>query len=786
MNRRRWLQGGLIVLVVALAVASLAALHLRGSGLPVRDGEHLLPGLDVKVEVRWDRWGVPHVTAASEEDAAAALGWIHANDRLTQMELGRRAAFGRLSEILGRATLDTDVYFRTLRLGSTATATAADISPRSQRLLEAYAAGVNAWLAERGRDLPPGLRLLGVEPEPWEPVHSIAFALLMARDLSFWRERPEEKRFQWLRAFGLDGVRDLLGNADVRVHEEVLEIARRNGTPQAESGGELELAAPGSNNWALAPGRTAAGRALLANDPHLGLHLPSIWYQVQIRAPGYEVAGMTLPGAPGVVIGRGPHLAWAFTHAMLDDHDVFFETLDESGERYLRGENWHLLEVEETTISIRGGDSHFLRLRGTDLGPLLEADDEAGLPARSLMWTAYEGGDPLAALRDLSQAATVEELTAAIEPYVCPAQNLVVAFASGELFYTVIGRVPNRGSEAAGGEWGRLPSPAWVLEAAWGGLRPREANPTVRLPASGQLITANHDIRPPGYSGALIADFFTPHRANRISEILYARDDWDVVGFSELQIDIVSLYAREVVAALKDDYEGDASRAYEALASWDFAMDRLGPSALYALLESHLLEEIFGDEARRGGLEAFGDRKLLWRLLRGDTSSRWLDDVETPALENRREIFGRALAAAWKDGRERWGDDVARWDYGWLHTLTLRHRLDRLPLFGGWARRGPWEMEGSATTVAAFGARWEGDRQRVVYGPSMRWVVDWSRPEETWAALLGGQSGHPADVHYDDRIAPYLAGELHAAPWSAAAIEAATVSTLSLKPTSGE
>lgn len=786
MNRQRLLVLFLILITAAAAVAGFVAIRLRGSGLPARAGEHSLAGLGAAVEVRWDRWGVPYIDAASEADAAAALGWIHANDRLTQMELGRRAAFGRLSEILGRATLDADVYFRTLRLGETATAMAAGVAPRSRRQLEAYAAGVNAWLAERGKDLPPGLRLLGVEPEPWRPVDSVAFALLMAVDLSFWNGRPEEERYAWLGAFGVEGVAELLGAPELRVDDEIVAMARQDRERRAAGGG-LDLAAPGSNNWAVGPGRTAAGRAILANDPHLGLHLPSVWYQAQMRAPGYEVAGMTLPGAPGVVLGRGPHLAWAFTNTMLDDHDVFFERLDESGERYLRDGGWQPLEVEDQVIAIRGGETQPLRLRRTDLGPLLEADDEAGLPARSLAWAAYEAGDPLAALRDLSQAATVEKATAAIEPYVCPAQNLVVAFASGELLYTVIGRVPNRKPEAADpGEWGRLPSPAWDPAAAWDGLRPRQTNPVVTAPADGRLVTANHDIRPPGYPESLVADFFSPHRADRIAALLDARDDWDAAGFAKLQTDVVSLYAREVVAALADDYEGDAGRAYEALSSWDYEMALKGPAALYALLERQLLQGVFGDEAVHFGLDPFADRNMLWRLLRGAMSPAWLDDVTTAAVESRHEIFARALAAAWKEGSGRWGDDVAGWDYGWLHTLTLRHRLDAVPLFGAWARRGPWEMVGSATTVAAFGARWDGGRQRVTYGPSMRWVVDWSRPGAAFAALPGGQSGHPADVHYDDRMAPYLAGELQEAPWSPEAVATAAVSTMTLTPDAGD
>ncbi len=790
--RRKLLVSALALVLLVLLVAAVFLLRLSRSGLPARDGEHALAGLEAAVTVRWDRWGVPHIDAASDGDAIAALGYLHANDRLTQMELGRRAAFGRLAEIVGEAAVPTDVSFRTLRLRRLAEAMWERAGPTSRRLLEAYARGVNAWLAERGGDLPTGLKLLGVEPEPWQPVDSLAFVLLMADDLSFWQGRPEEERFRWLRAFGVDGVRELLDEPSLQVPQEILELAAR-GESQTATRADLlpstrDLAAPGSNNWAVSAGQAAGGRPIVANDPHLKLVLPGVWYQVLIRSPEYEAAGMTLPGTPGVVLGRGPAVAWAFTNVMLDDHDVFFERLDESGERYLRDGVWQPLRIEEQTIDIRGGGRRTVTLRATDLGPLLDADPEAGLPPRSLAWTLYEPGDPFQAMRGLAQATTAQEALAAIDGYVCPAQNLVAAFAGGELLYTVLGRVPQRRMQSPGTAaeppsdgFGRLPSPGWKPAYRWDGLRPRDTNPTVVTPG-GRLVTANHDIRPPGYPLSLTAEFYTPHRAERIAELLDQRRDWDARGFGALQLDNLSLYARDLVAAIAGDYPGDAGRAYQVLSRWDGAMELVGPAALYALLERRLFEALFGDEAAADDLEPFADRSMLLRLLRGETSPHWFDDVATPEEEGREEILRRELAAAWRQGSARWGDEVSGWDYGWLHSLTLRHRLDRLPLFGRWARRGPYEMIGSATSVAAFGARWEGERQRVTNGPSMRWIVDWSEPDRSFAALPGGQSGHPADRHYDDRLAPYLAGELQPAPWSEAAIAEATVSTMRLVP----
>ena len=822
----------LVLLLVVVLAAGGWLFWIRGSGLPWRSGDHPVAGLGADVLVAYDALGVPHIEGETTNDALAALGWVHANDRFTQMELGRRAAFGRLSEVLGDATLDADRHFRTLRFGDTAERLAEHASDDSKDRLEAYARGVNAWLAERAGDLPPVLRALGVEPEPWRPADSLGFVLMMANDLSFWKGRPEETRFQWLRAFGPDRVRDLLDEPGLEIDPEILALAEALGPPRPTgdapgSGTAGEAPSPGSNNWAVGPSRTASGHGLLANDPHLALTLPSVWYQVLVRSPGYTAAGMSLPGVPGVVLGRGEQIAWAFTNTMLDDHDLFVEDVDLEAGTYRRGNDWLPLEIHDVEIAVRGGDPVPLRLYDTDLGPLLPADEESGLPARSLVWTLYHPGDPVAALAAVAHASDWETLLAGIEPYVGPAQNLVVSFATGELIYTVIGAIPHRQGEPAsstdgstgeqievsqgsgtmgrqelgrqepgtgvegpgrqepGTGRGRMLVPAWTGEAGWQGLRPRSTHPTVIAPADDRLVTANHDIRPVGYSLPLAAEFFPGHRARRIAERLDARDDWDPAGFADLQVDVVSTYAEDLLAALAADWKGfggSGGLARDTLAEWDRAMEMRGPAALFALVERNLLAVFFGDEAGAHGLEPLADRRHLLRLLEGRLDPVWFDDVSTLETETRSEQVERALADAWNEGAARWGEDPTTWNYGEIHVLILAHPLDTLPLFGPWARRGPIEVPGSNTTVAAFGALWRGERQEVVFGPSMRWVVDWSQPETALAALPGGQSGHPGDPHYDDRLAPYLAGELSPAPWSPEEVAAATVSTVRLVP----
>lgn len=824
----------------AVLVAGGGFLWLRSRGLPQRSGEARLVGLEAPVTVRWDRWGVPAVTGGGPGDLAAALGWLHANDRFTQMELGRRAAAGRLSELFGERTLELDRRFRTLRLASAAEDLAAATGGETRAQLEAYAAGVNAWLELHGKDLPPTLTLLGAEPEPWRPAHSLAFNLLMAHDLSFWQGRPEETRFLWLQAFGLEGLRDLVGDPALEVAPEILELARTLAAPPPEERGEEELpeeAPPtdvaevslafpgsgglgsgegrlGSNNWAVAGGLTAGGLPIFANDPHLPLRLPGTWYQALLRVEGdgeghspFEVAGMTLPGLPGVVIGRNGDLAWGFTNTMLDDHDLYFERLSEDGSEVLRlqgGEpTWVAVEERMETILVRGGGEEEIVLRSTDRGVLLPAEPAVagrpGLPARSLRWTVHGAADVLSPFLALARARRVEELRGRLGEYLGPAQNLVVADRHGGLYFTVLGRVPERRR----GD-GRMPAPAWDPAWGWDGLRPRETNPTVLQPGGasgtdpgggdGLLVTANADVRPPGYPLELTADFDTPHREQRIRQLLLGDDGvadedaggngtgWTARGMGAVQTDVRSLYARQVMEALcSETWEGTAAQVMARLASWNGEMT--GPTAaLFALVERHLGEAIFGDEARAHRLPSLARRARLLRLLEGKMTLPWFDHVATEEREGRGDTLTGALESAWVEARRSWGEDPDRWSWPRVQSLSLAHPLGPLPVLGRWFDRGPFPRPGSATTVNAYGSRWDGYEARVRYGPSMRWVVDLGRPDGGLAVLPAGQSGHPGDVHYDDQIPLYLAGELRPVPWSEEAVEAATVERLRLLP----
>lgn len=779
MRRKRWIVLVLVLVLLAAGVALWRA--LTRSGLPQREGTAELRGTSAPVTIRWNDWGVPHVVADSAVDLAEAVGWLHANDRFTQMELGRRLASGRLAQLVGDAALPSDRYFVSMGFRQIAARYEASAGEETRALLVAYARGVNAWLDQRGSDLPPELRLLGAAPEPWSPRDSLYFQLQMAHELSFWQGRPEEPRFGWLAVLGADRLRDLMGETELHVPPEIeaLAAAAREGTVGGSSGGADIGGSPGSNNWALAPTRTATGAAIVANDPHLPLSQPGFWYQVMLRAPDYEAAGMTLPGLPFVVLGRGARVAWAFTNVMLDDHDLFLERLDPGGTAVRRGDRWEPVRETVESIARSDGSTETVTVRWTDRGLLLPSDPERGLPDRSLAWTANEDSDAASVFLRFARAGNVLELTGTLDGMAAPAQNLVAADVAGNILHQPVGRVPDRRT----GD-GRLPSPGWDPDYGWNGLLPQAGNPLRLNPDEGLLVTANHDIRlPPHAATPLVADFDTSYRADRIRQLLERRRDWTPAAMAEVQRDVRSLYAREVVRLLGDDHVGPAARAVTALRAWDGEMTDTGAAALFALTERALLEAIFRDEADVHALPSVAGRGQLVRALAGELDPLWFDDLRTEPREGRREIVGVALERAWDEVVERYGDDPDDWSYSALHPLTLAHPLAALPLLGSSWSRGPFAMPGSATTVAAFGGGWVNDRSEVWYGPSMRWVSDLSDPDGSLVGLPTGQSGHPWDPHYDDQLELYLEGRLRPAHWSDAAIETNTVARLTLVPT---
>ncbi len=775
---RRWglrLMAGALVLLV---LAAFLCWRFARSGMPWREGVRRISGLEAPVTVRFDTHGVPQVEASSLADLAFAIGFLHANDRMLQLELGRRAGAGRLAEVLGSSMVEFDTRLRRLGLRRAAERSVAEIGPAGGLLLDRYAAGVNAWLDERGSDLPPLVRLLGSRPEPWTPADSMTFVGLMAMQL----EPPgsaEERRMRVLRGIGPLGLSDLLDGEAVEIGPALEAwLAAESASPATSVA--VEPPRGGSNAIAVGPERSISGAPLLAGDPHLGLGLPAQWFLCGLHAPEYEAVGATLPGLPIVVIGTGPTRAWSFTNTGLDSSDLFLERWATEGETLERADGPLPVTTRHETIRVRFGDAVELDVHSSDIGPLLPAGK--GLPLRSLRFAGAAPCDPFPFFLALANEPDSAALDGPLETFLAPAQNLLFAQSDGEIGRRVVGRVPERTSH-----WGRLPVGA--QESTWDGFRPARLNPRSEGGGRGFEINANNDVGASGSSLPFVAEFADPSRALELERGLEAAGELDRAGLEALQQRRASDFGvrlREAVLAQGEALGTRAAEALELLRGWDGAYDDSPGAALALCLAFELRERLFADERRRIGAEFVGDRAseaLILRVLSDEAQMDWFDRPDTEERELLEELLEQALVAGIERCEQAFGGQPREaWDPAGLQAWELDHALVRLPVLGPLLSRGPLPTAGHWSTPYAVWGRWENSRRTAFGGASLRFSVDLSDLDAASWQLPGGQSGHPLDEHYDDLLLPWSRGLSFRLPFHAPAREALQTRRLRLEP----
>jgi len=568
-----------LLLAVVCAVLVGAYLYLRQS-LPETTGELELGGLEAPVEILRDQHGIPHIFAASLTDAQFALGFVHAQDRLWQMEIDRRIAAGRLAEVLGPAALEPDRLFRTLGVHRVAAANYAHYDAESRRLLQAYSAGVNAFLA-RKPVLPPEFWIFGIRPEPWTPVDSIAWLKMMAWDLGGnWR--TELLRMSLAQRLPVSAIQEFIPPYPGDVPLPLPDLKRLYAPIEQEpiQVSALRLSEGlGSNSWVVSGARTKSGKPLLANDPHLGLTAPSVWYLAHLHAPGLDVIGGTLPGVPGVILGRTDRIAWGFTNTGPDVQDLYLEKLDPSG-GYATPDGVRRFAAVEETLKVKGQQDEHLSVRLSRHGPIISDAWQRALDATprgyalAFQWTALAEDDlTLQASLKLSQAHDWESFVAIGRDLHSPQQNVVYADVDGNIGFIAPGRVPVR--KPGNDLHGLAPAPGWQSSYDWSGYIPYEELPRSLNPPGGMIVTANQKITAPGYPHFITSEWEPPYRAQRIEALLKHSPKHDAMSFAGIQSDIASTAVRDLLPHLLRTVP-KSERAREALrkiAAWDATMD---------------------------------------------------------------------------------------------------------------------------------------------------------------------------------------------------------------------
>jgi penicillin amidase len=764
-----------VVAAGLIVVALIASLAILLGPLPSHRGRVVIPGLSAKVDARFDRQGIPHVRAVLEVDAWRAMGFIHAADRLFQMELRRRAACGRLAEIFGHAALAMD---REARLNGYAALARRDwelLGEDERAVLTAYADGVNAFLVDHA--LPLEMRALSLVPEPWTPLDSLAFARLMQDDLSVAVD-VERGAFDDARARGLEAAVSLLDASEPGssiVAPEIAELLAGQPRTTVSVKPASEMAPAGSNAWALAGTRTASGKPLLAGDPHLAAERPGIWYAAHVTsADGLDVAGLTLAGVPGVVIGHNGRVAWTLTMHQADDSDLFVERVDWAAGTYRRNDSWIPLDRTSETIAVKGAPDVALEVARTVHGPIvLRLDEPKGIAIARAFAPADRPQGPrtfLAAARARSGA----ELLAAWSLYAGPSVNVCWADVTGAIGVKVAGAIPRR---LAGD--GRFPVPGWTGTYDWDGVIPDAALPSITTPESGLVATANDDWSASGRRLSYPGFFADADRAGRAREMGSELSAATVADMRTMQTDVFSPYAARVVSAVRALSFTDprAVRAIGVLSSWHARADAEGPSRLFYAFMKAIRKEA-------GPVSLRVTWSMLERMIDGSGAQSYWDDPATPQVETRVARIEHALAEALDRVEREDGTDPKRWSFGASHRLAYEHPFASV-LPASIARRlviGPVALPGEWHTLDVAGFSLRGDRYDVTHIPSARLIVDLSDTDASRLVLPLGQSGQLLDRHGKDQLRAWATGHDFPLPFTAKAVEAATESTLLFVP----
>lgn len=817
----RRLSGLIAALLLGAGIVSTALYFYVRRSIQSHDGRAELAGLETPATVWFDEFAIPTLAAATEADVYRAQGFVHASERLWQMELFQRIARGELAEVFGEVALEADRLIRTLDLWGAAASSVAVLTPAQRALLEAYAEGVNARLESWEGPWPPEFLVLGIDPRPWSPQATAAIGKIMALDLSSWRTELDRVRAvsqlppdklaeletgypEWGPTIMQDGpargragksgfdppsriARTLPSEVPRLVWRGMMDGSARTLDGAGPAWDPLEFlsgfAFTASNSWAISGARTSDGHPLLASDMHLALRAPATWYLNALHAERNDlhVAGLTIPGVLGVVVGYNRDLAWAFTNGMVDDADFAVEVLSPDGSAYRSGDVWVPFTIRRESIAVRGRANPVEHeVRETSRGPVITDVVPAGGLTLSLLWTGRHPRLEMPGLLAMNRARTSDEFDESVRAFQSPHQNVIYATTGGELGYRLSGSIPRRD-----GFDGAMPfSSEPPGRAAWAGFWPRDSMPTLRNPASGYLASANN-LQSSRLYGLIGIDYPLPFRARRIVDRLEGARDWTLDEMRDLQLDTYSPWAHLILPRAVDAARriGSDSVARE-LEGWNRRVSVGSTEATLFHVWLYMVRERIAADEYAGDSEGWFPDGALLRILRtGDGA--WVDDVRTPERESLAGIEEDAMRAAISHAAgRRWGD---------VHLERSRHLLGDVTwlnrLFG--FHVGPYPGPGGSHTVrpddpmrwlALDSSSWNLPILSE-YGPSERFIAHLVPGRARGYFLLPtGQSGNPMSRHYRDMLDRWPEGRLIEVSLEPDSARARAVSTLRLEP----
>ncbi|UII54280.1 penicillin acylase family protein [Cytobacillus spongiae] len=761
--RKNWLKiliGGFILLVTIAFIIFTSLNAYTARSLPKIAGEIKLDGLQDHVTVLRDVHGVPHIQAANDQDLYIAQGYVQAQDRLFQMDLSRRQASGTLSEVIGEATVDNDKYFRTLGLRRAAEASFTQYSPEAKQVLEWFAFGINTYIQElkqTGR-WPVEFTLLGYEPDEWSPIDSLTIGKYMAFDLGgHWQDQAF--RYYLLQTFPLNKAYELFPSypkdAPTIISKQELDI--ENSFVHAVIPHEFN----GSNNWVVSGEKSESGKPLLADDPHLSLATPSIWYQSHLESPNVNVSGVIFAGIPGIILGHNEHIAWGVTNTGPDVQDLYIEKRNpENPEEFLYNDQWEQASIIQEPITVKGGKKIDYEVIITRHGPVISdfAEEMGEETVLSLQWTALEPSNELEAVLNMNQAANWNEFEKALEKFHTPAQNFVFASNDGTIAYKANGHIPIRKK----GD-GLLPVPGWTDEYGWEGFIPYDELPRIVNPAEGFISTANNKVIGDDYPYHISHNWAQPFRQMRIQEVLSSKEIFSVEDMMELQMDPMNLQAREFVPLFIEHLPKSLSekerKAIEVLSEWNY-LDSPDESApiIFHIWMKNIKEVLFENEISPEMMDLFNGQKqavdqLIRRAAEGE-ASEWMS--EKGGLS---EVLAESLIRAIKEITEVQGKNIENWQWGEYHQIQFSHPLSvQKPLNYLFNRKKAMPVGGSSVTVQAAAFREDGT---VNHGGSWRFVIDTADLSLGYHLVGPGQSGHVQSKWYQDQMDDWVNGDYH-------------------------